>query len=272
MYQFHNKCHSKCLLALAGAFFLLLVSTTHVAFADDDDDMMDGGMLSGWEFEAGAGYVTRNVEEGLLEVADDIFITEVGLSKEFENIGEFGFEIESLFGMNTNWSEVEWVFSFEREVFSDLNAAVSYYVIHGSPEEGTGDEWDLALEYTGFDNLILDAGLLQDLTGGGGIVYWLGVATEYEVLDGVTLTPRIGALYDADYVSEEKDGLNNIEYSLTASWELWHDLEAELNVTYSQMQSNLHHLAREEEDPGEEHDEPRPHDIVWVGFSVEYEF
>lgn len=274
----------------------LLLCCSGYAFSGDDDGIgYESGLFEDWEFGMGVGYDTRHVEdeEGEEEFENGAYSFEIELEKYFEDLGELELEFEAVSGVTENYTEIEVGVSFSREIFDDLVAKLTYSWFHestGRPEEedddddddngngrsdddddddeeeegggGTDDEWGVSFEYTGFEWVDLDAGMLSSFDHGGQI-YWFGVGKSFWFGD-IEITPHIGVWYDSDYVTEGYDGLNHIKYDITAEWEFWEDTSLEMRLGYVKAQENLVREAREE---GE-----RSKDPAWVGFSVEHEF
>lgn len=293
METYMNTCKTKTHRWLIGvvAVLFVLAGSASPAFAGDDDDdngMMATGFFSGWEAELEVGYVSRYVEDGEEEFENGAYLAEVELSKEFEPVGEFFIGAEGSFGASENFTEAELFFGVEREIVTDLEGAISYIWFHESPHEGTGDEFDINLEYGGLEWVDLDAGMTQDFANGGAL-FRLGIGKEFE-LWGIEITPHIGVFYDSGYVSEEYDGLNHIQYEIAAEWEFAEHATLEMVIGYVKAQKNL--TREEEEEAGEEdeddngpammpaggngHDDEEEegsvNDVAWIGFSIGYEF
>ena len=189
------------------------------------------------EVELGVGYKSRHVVDGIEEVENGVYETELVFGKDFEGFGGVFIKMEALGGVTSSYGEAEAGIGVNYGITDDLSAELVYLWYHKSPHSGTNKDLEGALSYGGFGWADLSAGFLKALRNGGDM-WWVGVSRSFAWGD-VEVTPSVAAYYDAGYVSKEYDGLNNIQYNVEAAWDIADQMTFVMNANYSHAQKNI---------------------------------
>lgn len=221
--------------------------------------------VSAVEFEGSVGYHTRYMLEGY-DVLDATFergeggIFDIVLSLSQETgIGSFFTEAILIGTPSENYREAEMIAGFGKS-FGNFSSSLSFSRFFIELNAGEGDEttyyneYTATLSYDGWETVTPGLEFVySDLNYGELLVLTLEGEVEF---GGMTLAPYVLADFDFDYVSDERDGLNHVQFGVSLPVPFPGGRELTAYVSYSIAGENLRQ------------DEATDHDILWAGITL----